>query len=51
MRVQPPPGVSAEHAIAFAGGTQVPTTVSAGLVQFTLSTKAAKPADWAVTGP
>jgi hypothetical protein len=51
MRVQPPPGVSAEQAIAFAGGTQVPTTVSAGLVQFTLSTKAAKPADWAVTGP
>jgi hypothetical protein len=51
MRVQPPPGVAPDQAVAFAGSTQVPATVVGGLVQFTLATKAAKPADWAVTGP
>jgi hypothetical protein len=50
MRVSPPPGVSAEQAIAFAGGVQVPDTVVNGLVQFTLPTKAERAADWAVTG-
>jgi hypothetical protein len=51
MRVKPPPGVAPDQASAFAGGAQVPDTVAAGLVQFTLATKAGRPADWAVTGP
>ena len=51
MRVAPPPGVEAAQAIAYAGSTQVPATVVEGLVQFTLPTKAGKPANWAVVGP
>ena len=31
-------------------GWNVPATVVGGLVQFTLSTKAGRPADWAVSG-
>jgi Glycosyl hydrolase 36 superfamily, catalytic domain/Glycosyltransferase family 36 len=51
MRVAPPPGVAPGQVSAFAGGTQVPYTVVEGLVQFTLPTKAGRPADWAVSGP
>jgi glycosyl hydrolase family 36/glycosyl transferase family 36 len=51
MRVSPPPGVEAAQAIAYAGSTQVPARVVDGLVQFTLATKAGKPANWAVSGP
>ena len=51
MRVAPPPGVEAAQAIAYAGSKQVPATVVEGLVQFTLPTKAGKPANWAVSGP
>jgi Glycosyl hydrolase 36 superfamily, catalytic domain/Glycosyltransferase family 36 len=50
MRVAPPPGVAAEEAVAYAGGSRVPDTVVGGLVQFTLLTKAGRPADWAVSG-
>jgi hypothetical protein len=50
MRVAPPPGVAADKAVAHAGGSRVPATVVAGLVQFTLATKAGHPADWAVSG-
>jgi hypothetical protein len=51
MRVAPPPGVAPADAVAYAGGSRVPDTVVGGLVQFTLATKAGRPADWAVTGP
>jgi hypothetical protein len=51
MRVAPPPGVAPADAVAYAGGSQVPDTVVGGLVQFTLATKAGRPADWAVSGP
>jgi hypothetical protein len=51
MRVAPPPGVTAEEAIAWANGRQVPATVVGELVQFTLATKAGKPANWAVSAP
>ena len=51
MRVAPPPGVEAAHAVAYAGSALLPATVSDGLVQFTLPTKAGKPANWAVSGP
>ncbi|HEV7584780.1 MAG TPA: hypothetical protein VGO14_03270 [Solirubrobacteraceae bacterium] len=50
MRVAPPPGVAAGSAVAYAGGARVPDTVVGGLVQFTLTTKAGRPADWAVSG-
>jgi hypothetical protein len=50
MRVAPPPGVAADKAVAYAGGSRVPDTVVGGLVQFTLLTKAGRPADWAVSG-
>ncbi|HEY2398510.1 MAG TPA: hypothetical protein VGH78_05905 [Solirubrobacteraceae bacterium] len=50
MRVMPPPGVAADKAVAYAGGSPVPATVVGGLVQFTLPTKAGRPADWAVSG-
>ena len=50
MRVAPPPGVAAENAVAYAGGSRVPDTVVGGLVQFTLPTRSGHPADWAVSG-
>ena len=50
MDVAPPPGVSAEHAVAYANGQRVPSTVVDGLVQFTLRTQPGKPADWSVNG-
>jgi hypothetical protein len=49
MDVAPPPGVSADQAVAYADGQQVPATVVGGLVQFTLPTRAGRAADWAVT--
>jgi hypothetical protein len=49
MDVAAPPGVSAEHAVAYANGERVPSTVVGGLVQFTLPTHSGQPADWAVT--
>ena len=49
MDVAPPPGVSADHAVAYADGQRVPTTVADGLVQFTLPAHAGQAADWAVT--
>jgi len=51
MRVAPPPGVQAAEAVAYAGKKQVPSAVVGGLVQFTLKTRAGKPADWAVSRP
>jgi hypothetical protein len=47
--VAPPPGVSADQAIAYADGQQVRSTVVGGLVRFTLVTRAGRTADWAVT--
>jgi hypothetical protein len=50
LDVAPPPGVRADRAVAFADGRRVPTTDNHGLVEFTLRTHGARPADWAVTG-
>jgi hypothetical protein len=49
MDVAPPPGVSADHAVAFANGRRVPSSAVGGLVEFTLHTRQGEPADWAVT--
>jgi hypothetical protein len=49
MDVAPPPGVSADRAVAYANGQRVPATVVDGLVQFTLRTEQGTAADWAVT--
>jgi hypothetical protein len=50
MDVAPPPGVSAEQAVAYANGHRVTSAVVGGLVQFVLGTRAGRAADWAVTG-
>jgi hypothetical protein len=49
MDVTPPPGVSADQAVAWADGQQVTSKVVNGLVEFVLPTRAGRPADWAVT--
>lgn len=49
LQVAPPPGVAADHAVAYANGQPVPHTVVDGLVQFTLRAHPGAPADWAVS--
>jgi hypothetical protein len=50
MDVAPPPGVSPQHAVAYANGRRVPSRLLGGLVQFSLATRAGHPSNWAVTG-
>jgi hypothetical protein len=51
MDVAPPPGVSADSAVAWVNGDVVPHTVAAGLVEFSMPTSAGIVTDWAITGP
>ena len=51
MRVAPPAGLAPDRVTTYAAGRQVSHSVAQGLVQFTLPTKAGRPADWAVSGP
>lgn len=49
LDVAPPPGVSADQAVAYANGQPVPSAVVDGLVQFKLPACRGVPADWAVS--
>jgi hypothetical protein len=51
MQVAPPPGAAAGSLVAYADGRRVASSVSAGLVVFTLPARAGRPANWAVVAP
>ena len=51
MRVAAPPGVPSNQAVVYANGSAVAHTVAGNMIEFTLPTPAARPSDWAVTGP